>query len=613
MKKVSYLLFAMLVIGAMVLAACSPAATPEPAQEEPEPAAPAVEEGGLPDLGGREVNIAMENAYLPFNYIDPETGEGAGWDYEVWDEICSLLNCTPVYTEAAWEGMIQAVADGQFDAAADGITITPDRAEIVDFSIGYVAIEQRLLVRADEDRITGIQDIVDNADLKLGTQTGTTNYETALTYLPADRIEAFEQFPFAVQALLAGDIDAVIMDETAGQGYLGENAESLKLVGESMSSDQLGFIYPLGSDLVEPVDAALEELMKNGFLEEVNAKYFGADFDVTYDDLFPPEETEIGTEEHPIKVLFVPSVDANIIVSGGQVMADALAEATGLSFEVTVPTSYAATIEEMCASPTDTMAFIPGLGYAIASQLCGVDVAFKAIRYGYPVYWAEYIVARDSEFQTLADLEGATWGYGDQGSTSGYMVPTVELAAAGVTPGEQVQTGGHNQTVTAVYNGEVDFGTVFYSVPLTPEGGPVFSWADYQAGTVTDDMYEIPADAIPNCAPDAEGKKLLCDGWRVLDARANIRTEAPDVMQKVRILAVSASIPNDTLAFGPEFPADVRTQISDALVAFAQTDAWSESIGSNDFYGWSGIEVATDAEYDMVRAMVEATGYKIEE
>lgn len=323
-------------------------------------------------------------------------------------------------------------------------------------------------------------------------------------------------------------------------------------------------------------------------------------------------EPLVGSAEHPIKVLFVPSVDANVIVTGGQVMADALAAATGLSFEVSVPTSYAATIEEMCASPTDTMAFIPGLGYAIASQLCGVDVAFKAIRYGYPVYWAEYIVARDSEYQTLADLEGATWGYGDQGSTSGYMVPLVELEAAGITPGEQVQTGGHNQTVTAVYNGEVDFGTVFYSVPLTAEGKPVFSWADFQAGTVAEDMYELPADVIPNCAPDAEGKKLLCDGWRVLDARANIRTEAPDVMQKVRILAISAAIPNDTMAFGPEFDADLRAQIEAALVAFAGTEAWAESIGNNDFYGWSGIEPATDAEYDMVREMVIKTGYTIE-
>ncbi len=322
-------------------------------------------------------------------------------------------------------------------------------------------------------------------------------------------------------------------------------------------------------------------------------------------------EPAIGSPEHPIKVLFVPSVDANIITTGGQVMADALNQATGLTFEVTVPTSYAATIEEICASPTDTMAFIPGLGYAIASQLCGVDVAFKAIRFGYPVYWAQYIVQRDSPYQTLADLNGKKWGYGDQGSTSGYMVPFVELKAAGVTPGEQVQTGGHNQTVTAVYNGEVDFGTTFYSVPLTPEGKPVFSYEDFVAGKVTPDMYELPADVIKDCAPDAEGAKLLCDGWRVLDARANIRTEAPDVMQKVRILAVSQAIPNDTLSFGPDFPADVRAKIEEALIAFSKTDAWGKSIGSGDFYGWTGIAPATDAEYDLVRQMVQATGYKL--
>jgi polar amino acid transport system substrate-binding protein len=239
----------------------------------------------LPDLEGREISIAVENAYLPFNYIDPDTGEPAGWDYVVWDEICALLNCTPVYIESGWEGMIQAVADGQFDAAADGITITDDRAEIVDFSIGYINIEQRLLVRADEDRIESIDDIVNDESIVLGTQTGTTNYETAATFLPEDRIQAFEQFPFAVQALIAGDIDAVIIDEVAGQGYLGENADQLKLVGPSMSSDQLGFIYPLGSDLVEPVNAALTELMANGFLEEVNLQFFGPDFTVTYDDL----------------------------------------------------------------------------------------------------------------------------------------------------------------------------------------------------------------------------------------------------------------------------------------------------------------------------------------
>jgi polar amino acid transport system substrate-binding protein len=300
MKQLSKMGLVVLLLLVFSLAACGGQAqqTVEEAAEEVGAGAEAVvdesaaavdeampEAGALPDLGGREITVAVENAYLPFNYIDPQTGEPAGWDYDAIDAMCELLNCTPVYIEAAWEGMIQAVADGQYDMAADGITITEDRAQIVDFSDGYINIEQRLLTRIDEDRFATVDDFINNADLTLGTQTGTTNFETASELLPADRIQAFEQFPFAVQALIAGDIDAVILDETAGQGYVGVNADQLKLVGESLSSDELGFIFPLGSDLVGPINAALQALRENGTLDRLAQQYFSDQFTITYDDL----------------------------------------------------------------------------------------------------------------------------------------------------------------------------------------------------------------------------------------------------------------------------------------------------------------------------------------
>lgn len=295
MQKLSKLSLFFIVLLSLALAACGGTAG---APAEVEEAAEAIEEvveevagevegeeTGLPDLGGREITVAVENAYLPFNYIDPQTGEPAGWDYDAIAAMCELLNCTPVFVEAAWEGMIQAVADGQYDMAADGITITEERAEIVDFSVGYINIDQRLLARIDEDRFASVDEFVNNPDLVIGTQTGTTNFETASEMLPTERIQAFEQFPFAVQALIAGDVDAVIIDETAGQGYLGVNADQLKLVGESMSSDELGFIFPKGSDLVEPFNAALAELEANGTLAELAVKYFSDAFTITYDDL----------------------------------------------------------------------------------------------------------------------------------------------------------------------------------------------------------------------------------------------------------------------------------------------------------------------------------------
>ena len=280
------LLFTLLLTFALVACGGGNAAEePEASGEAPASDTAAETASGLPDLGGREVTVAVENAYLPFNYIDPQPGEPAGWDYEALAAICALLNCVPTYVEAAWEGMIQAVADGQYDMAADGITITEERREIVDFSDGYIRIDQRLLARADEDRFTTVQEFVDNADLMMGTQTGTTNYDTASRILPTERIQAFEQFPFAVQALLAGDVDAVIIDETAGMGYLGVNADSLKLVGESLESQELGFVFPKGSDLVGPFNAALAELEANGTLATLAEKFFTDAFTVTYEDL----------------------------------------------------------------------------------------------------------------------------------------------------------------------------------------------------------------------------------------------------------------------------------------------------------------------------------------
>lgn len=310
----------------------------------------------------------------------------------------------------------------------------------------------------------------------------------------------------------------------------------------------------------------------------------------------------IGSPEHPIKVLFVPSVDANVIVTGGEVLATALNEATGLTFEVVVPTSYSATIEEMCASPTDTIAFIPAFGYVLANDLCGVDVSFKAVRRGWGVYWSMIVVGRDTEIDSIDDLNGLSWAYADTGSTSGYLVPKVMFDEAGVTPGEEIAAGGHPQAVRAVYTGEADFATAFYSPYAAPEGG-----TRWDIGMDP----EVPVD-VTTCALNEDKSQLLCEGYRVLDARANIREEFPDVVSKVRILLISPEIPNDTMSFGPEFPADLRTQIEDAIAGFAETEAWGTSLGSEDFYGWSGIQEAGDAEYDFIRLMVASAGVTIE-
>jgi branched-chain amino acid transport system substrate-binding protein len=249
------------------------------------------------DLDGRTVTVAVENAYLPFNYLDPETGEPTGWDYDTIDALCEILNCVPEYQTFSWEPMIQAVADGQFDMAADGITITEERAELVDFSNGYIAIEQRLLVPLDSE-FTSVDDVI-AADCSVASQVGTTNLQTAIDTFGEDRVTALEEFGFVVQSVIAGDSCAAVIDETAGQGYVGANADEVQLIGDSLSSDQLGFIFPKGSDLVEPFNYALDQMKQDGSLEAISQEFFGDSFTITYDDIPFPECDDEGNCELP--------------------------------------------------------------------------------------------------------------------------------------------------------------------------------------------------------------------------------------------------------------------------------------------------------------------------
>lgn len=240
---------------------------------------------GLPDLGGREVTVGVENAYLPFNYIPLGSTEGQGWDYDAWRAICDLLNCVPVFVEAAWPAVIDQVAQGELDTAADGISITEERKQIVDYSDPYMVVQQKFIVRLDDDRYPTAQALIDDPDAIVATQVGTTNLELANQLIGEARVQAFEQFGLAIQALIAGDVDAVIIDDAAGLGYVGENADEIKTIDDPLQSDPLGFIYPKGSDLVDPVNQALQVLRDNGTLEELGRKYFTDAFTITYDDI----------------------------------------------------------------------------------------------------------------------------------------------------------------------------------------------------------------------------------------------------------------------------------------------------------------------------------------
>jgi len=252
----------------------------------------------LPDLGGETITIAIENAYPPFNYLD-EDGTPIGWDYDVVRELCTRLNCVPEFVETSWDGMILAVSQGEFDMAADGITITEERAEVVDFSQGYVTLEQVLLASAEEDRFTTVEEFLEG-DFTIGVQPGTTNFFVAQDLLgeDSDRIITFRTFPIAVQAVIAGEVDAAIMDDVAGQGYVGANPDDVMIVGESLTAqEELGFIFPQGSELRDAINAGLQSMEADGSLLDFNLKWFTGTDDEEGEEMDDMEMEEEATEE----------------------------------------------------------------------------------------------------------------------------------------------------------------------------------------------------------------------------------------------------------------------------------------------------------------------------
>jgi polar amino acid transport system substrate-binding protein len=233
----------------------------------------------LPDLKGRTIVAVTEDAYVPLNFKDPKTGKSMGWEYDAVNEIARRLNAKVVWKLCSWDMMIQAVRDGQYDVGMDGITITDERKAQVDFSDPYMVSQQFMLVRANENRFNDAKSFAANPKLLIGAQAGTTNFYVAVyEVLDGDeqnkRIKLFETFGASVQALIAGDVDMVLMDAASSKGYIGANPGKLKVVGGPLGTEEFGFIFKKGSDLVAPFNAAIASMKADGTLEKLNTKWF---------------------------------------------------------------------------------------------------------------------------------------------------------------------------------------------------------------------------------------------------------------------------------------------------------------------------------------------------
>lgn len=251
---------------------------------------------------------------------------------------------------------------------------------------------------------------------------------------------------------------------------------------------------------------------------------------------------------------FVPSQDSDTIADTIEPLAERLSEELGIEVQGNVMTNYNALVEAMGSNQVH-IGFIPAFGYVLANEQYDVEVILKSIRYGSGTYKAQYVVREDSGIESLADLEGKIWAYGDQGSTSGYLFPANQLmkefdydTAAELESnffGGTIQTGGHDNSAIAVLEGDADVATTFD------------------------------------------------------DVRTELEKEYPTVMDDLKILDYTEEIPNDTISVTKELDDEFVQKIKDTFLSFNEDDEMIKIM--NEVYNWDEIDEATDEEYQIVK------------
>lgn len=266
---------------------------------------------------------------------------------------------------------------------------------------------------------------------------------------------------------------------------------------------------------------------------------------------------KLGTEKNPIVWAVVPSGETERVVTGFEEVAAMIFDETGLVVQPLVATEYAGVIEAMCSDPPKAhMSSLATFSYIMASDRGCADVSLVSVRFGSAVYNGQIFVREDSGIESIADLAGKTICRPDPLSTSGWIIPSITFKAAGIDPdtdlAQIVDAGSHDASVAGVYNGDCDAGTSY------------------------------------------------------VDARGTIEEDYPDVMDVIKVIEISADIPNDGVQFVPSFDAEARALIVDALQAIAETEAGQEALSTA--YSWNALEVQDDTFYDAFRQVLDAAG-----
>ena len=252
-KIISLLLAAVMLLG--LFAGCG--------AEAPEAQAPAE----------KKLIVATHATFPPYEFY--KDGQIVGIDIDIMKAICDKIGYDMEVVDMEFGSIITAVATGKADVGAAGITKTEDRAKSVNFTASYATGIQSVIVK-DGGKVASLEDLK-GADIKIGVQQDTTGDIYATGDFGEDHMLRFNKGADAVQALVSGKCDAVIIDNGPAKVFVDTN-EGLSLLDTAYTEEEYSYeISYDNQEVYDLVNGALEEMLADGSIQKIIDTYISAE------------------------------------------------------------------------------------------------------------------------------------------------------------------------------------------------------------------------------------------------------------------------------------------------------------------------------------------------
>jgi polar amino acid transport system substrate-binding protein len=216
------------------------------------------------------IQVAMDATWPPFEYVDESSKELVGFDVDLMKAIAEKEGLDVEFVNVSWDPLLAGMAQCQYDASISAMTITEERKEQFNFTEPYFAAGQIVTVAFDNADITGKDTLVGKT---VGAQLGTTG-AILVEDLEEVTLKNYDDIGLAFQDLMNGQIDAVVADNPLALGYIGQNPDQLKAVGEVFTDEYYGIaVCKTETELLEKLNSGLEKVKADGVIDELTEKW----------------------------------------------------------------------------------------------------------------------------------------------------------------------------------------------------------------------------------------------------------------------------------------------------------------------------------------------------